>query len=81
LGSQPRTFDRKGGVQKYVHKNVDDIMYNNNLFKNSIDDAINWFNKIPPKWGAPMSDRLAACDNVCGKNTNSIEISTNNYGE
>ena len=56
-------------------------MYNNNLFENSINDAIDWFNKIPPKWSAPMSDRLAACDNVCGKNTNSIEISTNNYDE
>ena len=81
LGSQPRTFDRTGGVQKYVHKRVDDIMHNNNLFENTIDTAIDWFNQIPPKWNAPMSDRLAACDNVCGKNTNYIEVSKNDYND
>ena len=74
LGSQPRTFDRKYGVQKYVHKRVDDMMYSNNLFETTIDQAVHWFNEIPKAWNAPMEQRLAACDNVCGRNTNYVDI-------
>ena len=74
LGAQPKTFDRQGGVMQHVHERVSALMYNNNLFENTLEEATEWFNDIPPCWSSSMDKRLQVCDNVCGKNTNFIQI-------
>jgi MoaA/NifB/PqqE/SkfB family radical SAM enzyme len=74
LGAQPRTFDRSGGVMKSTHERVDELMHNNNLFDNTLSDAVEWFNQIPACWSESMDKRLAPCDNVCGRKVNYVNI-------
>lgn len=77
LGAQPRTFDRAGGIMKHQHARIDELMSDNNLFENTMEQALDWFNQIPAQWDAPMEQRIAACDNVCGRNVNYVTVESN----
>ena len=70
MGHQPKTFEANGGFMRQQNKQINKLVYNNNIFNFSLAECIEWFSSIPYHWSSSRKnnqDRLAVCDRVCGK--------------
>lgn len=70
LGFNPKSFGH-GEYHEAVNEQIKKLLPNsNNALESSLEECINWFNKVQQSWNFPTytDGRLVICDDVCGLN-------------
>lgn len=67
LGFAPETY--KKGFHRFINEQIFPLIEHNDLHKNTLNEAIEWFNKVESSWTKTSADtgRLVQCDICCGK--------------
>jgi MoaA/NifB/PqqE/SkfB family radical SAM enzyme len=67
LGFSPDTYNM--GWTGWANRNFKHLIANNSLHHNTLEECIEWFNKIPNAWEQDSYDsgRIIHCDQACGK--------------
>jgi len=69
LGFYPTTYG-KGQYHQAANAQVAEIISNNNALDHSLEQCVEWFNKVTQRWSKTSYEdgRLVICDDCCGCN-------------
>lgn len=67
LGFNPETYTK--GFHGFVNKQIAPLIEKNNLYTNTLEEAIMWFGKVESSWDktSTVDGRIIQCDIACGK--------------